>query len=166
MKLRKIFIAGQEGMVGSSIYNLLKSKNLDVIKCSRKDLDLTSQNEVNNWFKKNKPEIVINAAGRVGGILDNSLYQPDYIYINTAIGFNLLHASLNHKIKKFINLGSACVYPKFTKQPIKEKYLLSSELEAGTVAFGSGSEHIRFDRLTIVSKDFRMDPTHDGINAG
>ena len=73
MKLRKIFIAGQEGMVGSSIYTLLKSKNLDVIKCSRKDLDLTSQNEVNNWFKKNKPEIVINAAGRVGGILDNSL---------------------------------------------------------------------------------------------
>lgn len=135
MKLRKIFIAGQEGMVGSSIYNLLKSKNLDVIKCSRKDLDLTSQNEVNNWFKKNKPEIVINAAGRVGGILDNSLYQPDYIYINTAIGFNLLHASLNHKIKKFINLGSACVYPKFTKQPIKEKYLLSSYLEKSNEAY-------------------------------
>lgn len=135
IKLKKIFIAGQEGMVGSSIYNLLKSKNLNVIKCTRKDLDLTSQNQVNNWFKKNKPEIVINAAGKVGGILDNSLYQPDYIYINTTIGFNLLHASLNYKVKKFINLGSACVYPKFSKQPIKEEYLLSSRLEKSNEAY-------------------------------
>jgi GDP-L-fucose synthase len=135
MKLKKIFIAGQEGMVGSSIYNLLKSKNLKVIKCKRKDLNLTSQNQVNNWFKKNKPEIVINAAGKVGGILDNSLYQTDYIYINTTIGFNLLHASLNYKVKKFINLGSACVYPKFSKQPIKEEYLLSSRLEKSNEAY-------------------------------
>jgi GDP-L-fucose synthase len=157
MKLKNIFIAGQEGMVGSSIYNLLKSKNLKIIKCSRKDLDLTSQPQVNNWFKKNRPEIVINAAGRVGGILDNSLYQTNYIYINTIIGFNLLNASLKYKVRKFINLGSACVYPKSTKQPIKEEYLLSSYLEKTNEAYAIAkiavlkyAEYIKF----FLQKDF------------
>jgi GDP-L-fucose synthase len=157
MKLKNIFIAGQEGMVGSSIYNLLKSKNLKIIKCSRKDLDLTSQSQVNNWFKKNRPEIVINAAGRVGGILDNSLYQTNYIYINTIIGFNLLNASLKYKVRKFINLGSACVYPKSTKQPIKEEYLLSSYLEKSNEAYAIAkiavlkyAEYIKF----FLKKDF------------
>jgi GDP-L-fucose synthase len=157
MKLKNIFIAGQEGMVGSSIYNLLKSKNLKIIKCSRKDLDLTSQPQVNNWFEKNRPEIVINAAGRVGGILDNSLYQTNYIYINTIIGFNLLNASLKYKVRKFINLGSACVYPKSTKQPIKEEYLLSSYLEKSNEAYAIAkiavlkyAEYIKF----FLKKDF------------
>lgn len=80
--------------------------------------------------QKQKPDVVINAAGKVGGILDNSLHQADYIYRNTIIGFNLIRCSLeSNKVKKFINLGSACIYPKTTKQPIKEEYLLSSYLE-------------------------------------
>ena len=128
--MKKIFIAGQEGMVGQAIYSLFKKKkNFQVIDCKRKDLDLTSQKDVNNWFKKNKPNIVVNAAGRVGGILENHTYKSDFIYINTMIGFNLLNVSLENNVKKFINLGSACSYPKKTKQPIKEEYLLSSNLE-------------------------------------
>jgi GDP-L-fucose synthase len=126
----RIFIAGQEGMVGSAIYKLLKKKNYFIIDCKRKALDLTNQYKVRIWFKKNRPDVVINAAGKVGGILDNSLFQADYIYQNTIIGFNLIRSSLdNNKVKKFINLGSACIYPKTTKQPIKEEYLLSNYLE-------------------------------------
>lgn len=129
MRNKIIYIAGQDGMVGSKIYNLFKGKGLNVIDCSRKDLDLTSQLDVNNWFKKFKPNVVINAAGKVGGILDNSLNKKDYIYLNTMIGFNLLNASLAHNVKKFINIASACIYPKKTKQPITEQSLLTSRLE-------------------------------------
>ena len=129
MRSRIIYIAGQDGMVGRQIYNLFKSKGLNVIDCSRKDLDLTSQLDVNNWFKKFKPNVVINAAGKVGGILDNSLNKKDYIYVNTMIGFNLLNASLAYNVKKFINIASACIYPKKTKQPITEQSLLTSRLE-------------------------------------
>lgn len=127
--MSRIFIAGQEGMVGQAIYNLLKKNDFNIVDCKRKNLDLTCQKKVNEWFKNNKPSVVINAAGRVGGILDNSSYQADYIYINIMIGFNLLKAALNNNVKRFINLGSACSYPKEAKQPIKEDYLLSSYLE-------------------------------------
>lgn len=126
---KKIYIAGQEGMVGSAILRLLKKKNYKIIDCNRKKLDLTSQDGVNRWFKKNQPDIVINAAGKVGGILDNSKYQSDYLYINTMIGMNLVNASFKYKVKKLINLGSACIYPRNSKQPIKEEYLLNSPLE-------------------------------------
>ena len=117
-------------MVGRSIYKAIEKKNLfNIVECSRIDLDFTNQKAVDAWFQKNKPEVVINAAGRVGGILDNSNYQSDYIYINTMIGLNLINSSLKHKVKKLINLGSACIYPKNVKQPIKENSLLSSQLE-------------------------------------
>jgi GDP-L-fucose synthase len=129
VKNKRIYIAGQEGMVGQSIYKLLKNKKYHIIDCKRKDLDLVNQKDVQNWFVKNKPEIVINAAGKVGGILDNSKNQMTYIYNNVMIGFNLVNSSLNCNVKKFINLGSACIYPKKTDQPIKEEYLLSSYLE-------------------------------------
>ena len=127
---KKILIAGQDGMVGRSIYKLIKNKKIfKIIECNRENLDFTNQKEVDKWFKKNKPEIVINAAGRVGGILDNSTYQSDYLYINTLIGLNIINSSLNYNVKKLINLGSACIYPKNVKQPIKESSLLSSQLE-------------------------------------
>jgi len=126
---QKIYIAGQEGMVGQAIYKLLKERKYKVISCKRSQLDLTDQKKVKSWFKKNNPNIVINAAGKVGGILDNSLYPEEYLYINTMIGLNLLKNSLDSGVKQFINLASACIYPKKTKQPIKEEYLLSSKLE-------------------------------------
>ena len=126
---KKILIAGQEGMVGRSLYNFLKKKNFDILDCKRKDLDFTKQTLVEKWFKKNRPDIVINAAGKVGGILDNKSYQPEYIYINSMIGLNITHACVKFNVSKLINLGSACIYPKQTQQPIKEKSLLSSALE-------------------------------------
>jgi len=127
--VKRVFVAGQEGMVGQAIFKLLKKKNFQLISCRRKDLDFSCQKKVLTWFKKNRPDIVINAAGKVGGILDNKNYQFDYLYINMMIGFNLLNASSITGVNKFINLSSACSYPKRTKQPIKESYLLSSQLE-------------------------------------
>ena len=128
--IKRVLIAGQEGMVGSAIYRLFKKKkNFFIINCKRKDLDFTSQNSVEKWFKKNKPEIVINAAGRVGGIWDNSNHQSDFLYINSMVGLNIINSSLNYDVKKLINLGSACIYPKKVKQPIHENALLSSALE-------------------------------------
>ena len=126
---QKVLIAGQEGMVGSSIHNLLKKKKFNIIECKRKDLDFTDQVAVDKWFKRNRPNIVINAAGKVAGILDNKNYQSDYIFINSMIGLNITYFSMKYKVKKLINLGSACIYPKKTKQPIKESALLSSYLE-------------------------------------
>ena len=126
---QKIFIAGHQGLVGSSIYNFLKKKNKKLIIVPKKNLDLTEQNSVRKWFEKNQPDIVINAAGKVGGILDNKNFQSDYLYINTMIGLNLINSSIKYGVKKFINLGSACIYPKKTQQPIKENYLLTSSLE-------------------------------------
>ena len=125
----RVLIAGQEGMVGAAIYKIFKKKNFKIIDCKRKDLDFTSQILVDSWFKKNKPDIVINAAGRVGGILDNYRFQADYIYINTMIGMNVVNASFRYNVKKLINLASVCIYPKNVKQPIKETSLLSSGLE-------------------------------------
>jgi len=126
----KILIAGQEGMVGSSIYNLFKKKNLNIIECKRSSLNFLDHNSVDSWFKKNEIEIVINCAGRVGGILENSLKKDLFLNDNILIGINLINASIKYNIKQFINLGSACIYPKVTALPIKEDYLLSSQLES------------------------------------
>ncbi len=127
---QKIFIAGEEGMVGSAVHKLLSNtKKFIILSCKRKNLDFTDRSKVEIWFKKNRPDIVINCAGRVGGILDNSTYQSDYLYTNTIIGLNLVNLSLKYEVNKLINLGSACIYPKNPKQPIKEEYLLSSALE-------------------------------------
>jgi GDP-L-fucose synthase len=135
LKLKQIFIAGQEGMVGSALLNLLKKNNLKIINCKRKDLDLTNQDKVEKWFRKNRPDIVINAAGKVGGILDNSLNPADYIYENTMISFNIINSSLRNGVKKFINLGSVSSYPRKSRIPIKEDYLLSSSLEPTNEAY-------------------------------
>jgi GDP-L-fucose synthase len=164
MSNKRILIAGQEGMVGKAVYDLFKKKKLNIIECKRKDLDFTSQIEVNSWFKKFRPNIVINAAGKVGGILDNSLNKLDYIYTNTMIGFNLINASLLFDVKKFINLGSACIYPKENKQPIKEEYLLSSFLEESNEGYALAKistlkycEYIKF----FLKKDFiSLQPTN------
>ena len=121
-------------MVGSAVYKLLKKEH-QIIECSRKSLDLASQSEVSKWFKRHKPQVVINAAGKVGGILDNSKYKNEYLYTNNIIGLNLIHSSLKNNVKKFINLGSACIYPRNVKNPIKEEYLLSSELEKTNEAY-------------------------------
>jgi GDP-L-fucose synthase len=126
---KKILIAGQEGMVGSAVYKALSKQKLKILDCPRKKLDFSDKFEVEKWFRINKPDIVVNCAGKVGGILDNLTYQDEYLYNNIMIGLNIVNASLKNNVKKLINLGSACIYPKKTSQPIKEDYLLSSYLE-------------------------------------
>ena len=134
-KTDKILIAGQEGMAGSAIYKLLKKKKYKIIECKRKYLDFTDYHKVSSFFKRKKPNVVINAAGKVGGILDNSKYPIDYLNKNILIGLNIINISYKYNVKKIINLGSACIYPKITKLPIKESYLLSSFLEITNEAY-------------------------------
>ena len=126
----KIFLAGHKGLVGSAILRKLKKKNYkNIITADRKKLDLLNQSSVYKFLKKNKPDIVIIAAAKVGGVLNNSRYGADFIYENLQIQNNLINGSFINKIRKLIFLGSSCIYPKNSKQPIKEEYLLSGKLE-------------------------------------
>lgn len=129
-KRDKIFLCGHRGLLGSAIFKLLKEKKFNnIITATKSDLDLRDQNEVNKFLKKNKPKIIIIAAAKVGGILSNSIYKADFIYDNTMINFNLVHAAHNNKINNLILFGSSCIYPKNFLSPIKEEYLLKSDLE-------------------------------------
>ena len=130
MKDERIYLAGHTGLVGSAILSRLKYFGFKkILTTSRNQLNLLNQNEVCIYLKKQKPKFVIIAAARVGGILANNKYRADFIYENLAIQNNLIHGSFLNKIKNLIFLGSSCVYPKFAKQPIKEEYLLTGELE-------------------------------------
>ena len=129
-KRSKIFIAGHKGMVGSAILRKLKSKGFSkIIVCEKKKLNLLNQDKVFKFLKKKKPDLVIIAAARVGGILANSTFKDKFIYENLQIQNNLIHGSYLAKVKNLMFLGSSCIYPKFCKQPMKESYLLSGKLE-------------------------------------
>ena len=129
-KKSKIYIAGISGMVGSSIKRKLVSKGfLNIIGKSSNDLDLTCQVDVNDFFKNEKPDYVILAAAKVGGIYANDKFKAEFIYDNLMIESNIIHASYLYKVKKLLFLGSSCIYPKLASQPIKEEYLLSDYLE-------------------------------------
>ena len=126
----KIFVTGHKGMVGSAIVRKLKEKKFkNIITIDRKKLDLRDQKKVQQFLKKKKPKLVFICAAKVGGILGNSLNPAEYLYENTIINLNLIHGCYINKIKKIIYLGSSCIYPKQTKQPIKENQLLSGYLE-------------------------------------
>lgn len=132
----KVFVTGHNGLVGSSIIETLHTKKkYKIITAERKKLDLLNQNQVNNFFKRNKPNIVIHAAGKVGGILHNKTYPAEFIFQNSQMALNIINSSHIYKVKKLINLGSACIYPKFAKQPIKETYLLDGKLESSNEAY-------------------------------
>ena len=135
-KNSKIFLAGHNGMVGSSILNFLKKKNYkNIFIINKKKLDLLNQSKTERYLKKIKPDFVIIAAARVGGILANDKYQADFIHQNLVIQSNLIHSSFISGVKKLVFLGSSCIYPKFSKQPIKEDYLLSGKLEKTNEAY-------------------------------
>ena len=137
-KENKIFVAGHKGMVGSAIIrNLQNSGYFNLLTAERNELDLIDTNKVKNWFKKNKPEIVVIAAAKVGGIYHNSVNGADFIYENLQIQNNLIHGSFKNNIKKLIFLGSSCIYPKYSKQPIKEEYLLSGKLEETNLPYAT-----------------------------
>ena len=125
-----IFLAGHNGLVGSAILRKLREKNYKkIITVDRKKLNLLNQKAVYNFIKIKKPKIVIIAAAKVGGVYHNNIHGADFIYENLQIQNNLIHGSFLNKVKKLIFLGSSCIYPKNSKQPIKEKYLLSGKLE-------------------------------------
>lgn len=129
-KSSKIYIAGHNGMVGSAIERKLIIEGYkNIIKINSNKLDLRNQSEVNLFFNLNKPEYVILAAAKVGGIYANNTYRAEFIYDNLMIESNIIHASYLNKVKKLLFLGSSCIYPKLSNQPIKEDSLLSGYLE-------------------------------------
>ena len=129
-KKLKIFVAGHNGLIGSAIIRKLKKLNYkNIYTQSKKDLDLRDQNKVLKYFLKVKPDAVILAAAKVGGIEINNTRRGEFIYDNLSIQNSVIHTSYLTGVKNLIFLGSSCIYPKLSKQPIKEKYLLSGYLE-------------------------------------
>ena len=127
--MKKIFIAGHNGMVGSAVLRKLKNNTNKIVVADKKKLNLLDQKSVLIFFKKNKFDEVYLCAAKVGGIHANNTYLADFIYQNLEIQSNLIHSAYLTKVKKLMFLGSSCVYPKKPKIPIKEEYLLTSELE-------------------------------------
>lgn len=135
-KNSKIYVAGHRGLVGSAICRRLEQGGYtNIIVRSHKDLDLLNQHEVNNFFEKENPDYVFLAAAKVGGIGANSEYPADFIYQNMMIGFNVVHAAYKTGVKKLMNLGSTCIYPKMAEQPIREESLLTGALEPTNDAY-------------------------------
>jgi GDP-L-fucose synthase len=125
----KVYVAGHQGMVGSAICRQLEDNQIELITASRHELDLTNQNQVNNFFAHHKFDQVYLAAAKVGGINANKSYPADFIYQNLMIQTNIIHASHSNNIEKLLFLGSSCIYPKLSAQPMKEDSLLSGYLE-------------------------------------
>lgn len=129
-KKSTIYVSGHKGLVGSAVLRRLNFFGYNnILTIDKKDLDLKDQRKVFEYFKKNKIDGVINTAAKVGGIYANEKFKAEFIYDNLSIQNNIIHASFQNKVKSLIFLGSSCIYPKFCRQPIKEKYLLSGELE-------------------------------------
>lgn len=126
----KIYVAGHRGLVGSALKENLQQKGYhNIVTRTHKELDLTNQQEVADFFDTEKPEYVFLAAAKVGGIVANNVYRADFIYDNMMIQNNVIHQSYRHHVKKLLFLGSTCIYPKNAPQPMKEEYLLTDTLE-------------------------------------
>lgn len=135
-KSSKIYIAGHKGMVGSAILKRLEKDGYDnILTRTHKELDLTRQKEVEKFFYMEMPEYVFLAAARVGGIVANRENKPSFLYDNIMIAMNVIHSSYLSGVKKLINLGSSCIYPRMAPQPLKEEYLLSGPLEETNDAY-------------------------------
>ena len=131
-----IYVAGHNGLVGSAIVRELKKKGFKkIITATRSQLDLVNQEKVLKFLKKKRPDFIIIAAAKVGGIYSNNTYKGQFIYENLMIQSNLIHSAFLCKIKNLIFLGSSCIYPKKCRQPIKEEYLLNGKLEETNDAY-------------------------------
>lgn len=132
----KIYLAGHKGLVGSALMRKLKSEGFEnIITKDFSELDLCNQAAVEAFFEAEKPDYVLLAAAKVGGIIANSTYPAEFIYQNIMIASNVIHASYKFGVKKLLNLGSSCIYPKLAPQPMKEDCLLTSELEGTNEAY-------------------------------
>jgi GDP-L-fucose synthase len=126
----KIYIAGHTGLVGSALTRTLKDKGYDnLLLRTIEELDLTDQKAVDEFFAEQRPEYVLIAAAKVGGIVANNTLRADFIYVNLMIQSNMIYSAWKHGVKKLLFLGSTCIYPKNAPQPLKEDYLLTSQLE-------------------------------------
>ncbi len=135
-KDEKIYLAGHKGLVGGAIYRRLQKEGFtNIVTRTFEELDLCNQSAVNEFFEKEKPDYVILAAAKVGGIMANSTYPAEFIYQNIMIAANVIHASYKNGVKKLLNLGSSCIYPRLAPQPMKEDCLLTSELEKTNEAY-------------------------------
>ncbi|RDC66120.1 GDP-L-fucose synthase [Adhaeribacter pallidiroseus] len=132
----KIYVAGHRGMVGSAIIRKLEKEGYShIITSTSKDLDLRNQVQVNEFFTIHKPDYVILAAAKVGGIVANNTFPAEFLYDNLMIQTNVIHAAYISKVQKLLFLGSSCIYPKLAHQPLKEEYLLTGELEPTNEAY-------------------------------
>ncbi len=126
----KIYVAGHRGLVGSAILRRLQELNYtNLLTRTSDELDLRRQSDTENFFEQERPDYVFLAAAKVGGILANSTYRAEFIYDNIMIAANVIQASFRYGVKKLLNLGSSCIYPKYAPQPLKEEYLLTGQLE-------------------------------------
>ncbi len=126
----KIYVAGHNGLVGSAIVRALESRGyLNIIKRSSKELDLRDQQAVQEFYEQEKPEYIFLAAAKVGGIYANNTYPAEFIYDNIMMQNNIIHGAHQYNVKKLLFLGSTCIYPKLSPQPLKEEYLLTGSLE-------------------------------------
>lgn len=132
---KKIWVAGHNGLVGSALVRRLQSENCDILTVPRNSLDLRSQDGVTAWLSDQKPDAVILAAAKVGGIKANQDYPADFLYDNLMIESNVIHASYKAQVEKLLFLGSSCIYPRDAAQPIKEETLLTGALEATNEAY-------------------------------
>jgi len=129
-KHAKVYVAGHRGLVGSAIKRTLQKKGYqNLVYRTSQELDLRLQRETEDFFVKEKPDYVFLAAAKVGGILANDTYKAEFIYDNISIAANVIHSAYKYNVKKLLNLGSSCIYPKFSPQPMKEEYLLTGPLE-------------------------------------
>lgn len=126
---KRVWVAGHRGMVGAALVRRLQSEACEVVTAGRSDVDLLRQDQTENWLSKNKPDVVIVAAAKVGGILANDTYPADFLYQNLMIEANIIEASRQAGVGKLLFLGSSCIYPKLAPQPIQEDSLLTGPLE-------------------------------------
>ncbi len=132
---KRIFVAGHRGMVGSAVVRRLKSENCDILTADRKTLDLRDEGTTTEWMLENKPDAVIMAAARVGGIVANNTYPVDFLQENLSIQNSVFAAAHAANVNRLLFLGSSCIYPKLAEQPIKEEALLTGPLEPTNEAY-------------------------------
>ena len=135
LRNKRVFVAGHNGMVGAAAVRRLQSEDCEVLTVSSSECDLRRQAEVEDWMAEHRPDAVILAAARVGGIKANSDFPADFLYDNLMIETNVIHAAYRVRVQKLLFLGSSCIYPKHAAQPIKEDALLSGALEPTNEAY-------------------------------
>ena len=126
---KRVWVAGHNGMVGQAIVRRLQSENCELLKVARRDLDLCNQAAVDAWIKAEKPQTIVLAAAKVGGIVANNTLRAEFIYENLVIATNVIHAAHVHGVEKLLFLGSTCIYPRMSPQPMPEDALLTGPLE-------------------------------------